>query len=100
MLQAIRNLAGTQRGSVKYATDRLMIEPPGAGETALARRLPGALPQPGFEEILEAFGDLHNTAHRIANCFVRTRKETLSFFPRKRIEERQAQVLYLSREVL
>jgi hypothetical protein len=80
MLQAIRNLAGAQRGLAKYSTYRLMIGPPGAGKAMLARRLPGALPQPGFEDALEVFGDLHNNAHRIANCFVWTRKETLSFF--------------------
>jgi hypothetical protein len=66
----------------------------------LARRLPGALPQPGFEDALEVFGDLHNTSHRIANCFVWTRKRILSFFIRNRIEEGQTRVLYLSREVL
>jgi magnesium chelatase family protein len=31
----------------------LMVGPPGAGKTMLARRLPGVLPPPGFEEALE-----------------------------------------------
>ncbi len=31
----------------------LMVGPPGAGKTMLAQRLPGILPQPGFEEALE-----------------------------------------------
>ena len=31
----------------------LMIGPPGAGKTMLARRLPGILPEPTFEEAVE-----------------------------------------------
>ncbi|HKF80761.1 MAG TPA: ATP-binding protein, partial [Thermoleophilaceae bacterium] len=31
----------------------LMVGPPGAGKTMLARRLPGILPPPSFEEALE-----------------------------------------------
>ncbi len=31
----------------------LMVGPPGAGKTMLARRLPGLLPDPGFEEAVE-----------------------------------------------
>ena len=31
----------------------LMVGPPGAGKTMLARRLPGVLPPPGFDEALE-----------------------------------------------
>jgi magnesium chelatase family protein len=39
----------------------LMIGPPGAGKTMLARRLPGVLPPPSFEEALE-ITQLHSAA--------------------------------------
>jgi len=39
----------------------LMIGPPGVGKTMLARRLPGLLPPPGFEEALE-ITQMHSAA--------------------------------------
>ncbi len=39
----------------------LMVGPPGAGKTMLARRLPGILPPPGFDEALE-ITQMHSAA--------------------------------------